>query len=56
MQDYIPPQLFSLLKAQSWVQMVTQHMQQAQALSAHQARAQFLGEWAGDGEVMVTGR
>ncbi|XP_064008778.1 unconventional myosin-XV [Pogoniulus pusillus] len=43
MQDYIPPQLFSLLKAQSWVHMVTQHMQQAQALSAHQARAQFLG-------------
>ncbi|KAM9222595.1 unconventional myosin-XV [Leptosomus discolor] len=43
MQDYVPPQLFRLLKAQSWLQMVTQHMQQAQALSAHQARAQFLG-------------
>ncbi|NXT85273.1 MYO15 protein, partial [Zapornia atra] len=42
-QDYIPPQLFCLLKAQSWLHMVTQHMQQAQALSAHQARAQFLG-------------
>ncbi|GAB0196500.1 unconventional myosin-XV [Grus japonensis] len=42
-QDYIPPQLFRLLKAQSWLHMVTQHMQQAQALSAHQARAQFLG-------------
>ncbi|XP_061848080.1 unconventional myosin-XV [Colius striatus] len=42
-QDYIPPQLFRLLKAQSWLQMVTQHMQQAQALSTHQARAQFLG-------------
>ncbi|XP_074741909.1 unconventional myosin-XV [Strix uralensis] len=42
-QDYVPPQLFRLLKAQSWLQMVTQHMQQAQALSAHQARAQFLG-------------
>ncbi|XP_054246854.1 unconventional myosin-XV [Indicator indicator] len=43
MQDYIPPQLFRLLKAQSWLHMVTQHMQQTQALSAHQARAQFLG-------------
>ncbi|XP_042654848.1 unconventional myosin-XV [Tyto alba] len=42
-QDYVPPQLFRLLKPQSWLQMVTQHMQQAQALSAHQARAQFLG-------------
>ncbi|XP_053937019.1 unconventional myosin-XV [Cuculus canorus] len=42
-QDYIPPQLFRLLKAQSWLHMVTQHTQQAQALSAHQARAQFLG-------------
>ncbi|NXG69943.1 MYO15 protein, partial [Baryphthengus martii] len=42
-QDYVPPQLFCLLKAQSWLHMVTQHMQQAQALSAHQARAQFLG-------------
>uniref|UniRef100_A0A8C4K4F6 MyTH4 domain-containing protein n=1 Tax=Dromaius novaehollandiae TaxID=8790 RepID=A0A8C4K4F6_DRONO len=41
-QDYVPPQLFRLLKAQSWLHMVTQHMQQAQALSAHQARAQFL--------------
>ena len=51
-QDYVPPQLFRLLKAQSWLQMVTQQMQQAQALSAHQARAQFLGEeatgWGGD--------
>lgn len=44
MQDYVPPQLFRLLKPQSWLQMVTQHVQQAQALSAHQARAQFLGE------------
>ncbi|XP_062474993.1 unconventional myosin-XV [Pezoporus occidentalis] len=42
-QDYVPPQLFRLLKAQSWLHMVTPHMQQAQALSAHQARAQFLG-------------
>ncbi|XP_027539727.1 unconventional myosin-XV [Neopelma chrysocephalum] len=43
MQDYVPPQLFRLLKPQSWLQMVTQHVQQAKALSAHQARAQFLG-------------
>ncbi|XP_027512370.1 LOW QUALITY PROTEIN: unconventional myosin-XV [Corapipo altera] len=43
MQDYVPPQLFCLLKPQSWLQMVTQHVQQAKALSAHQARAQFLG-------------
>ncbi|XP_053132451.1 unconventional myosin-XV isoform X2 [Hemicordylus capensis] len=42
-QDYIPPQFYRLLKAQSWLDMVTQHTQQAQALSAHQARAQFLG-------------
>ncbi|OPJ87398.1 unconventional myosin-XV [Patagioenas fasciata monilis] len=42
-QDYIPPQLFRLLKAQSWLHMVTPHVQQVQALSAHQARAQFLG-------------
>lgn len=42
-QDYVPPQLFRLLSAPSWLHMVTQHMQQAQALSAHQARAQFLG-------------
>uniref|UniRef100_A0A8C3LWA9 Uncharacterized protein n=1 Tax=Chrysolophus pictus TaxID=9089 RepID=A0A8C3LWA9_CHRPC len=41
-QDYIPPQLFRLLSAPSWLHMVTQHMQQTQALSAHQARAQFL--------------
>lgn len=48
MQDYVPPQLFQLLTAQSWLHAVTQHAQQAQALSAHQARAQFLGEQDGD--------
>lgn len=47
-QDYVPPQLFQLLTAQSWLHAVTQHAQQAQALSAHQARAQFLGEQDGD--------
>lgn len=50
MQDYVPPQLFRLLSAPSWLHMVTQHMQQAQALSAHQARAQFLGEGYGTGQ------
>lgn len=52
MQDYVPPQLFRLLSAPSWLHMVTQHMQQAQALSAHQARAQFLGEGYGTGTGM----
>lgn len=43
-QDYIPPQYCGLLKAHAWLDMVTQHAQQTQALSAHQARAQFLGK------------
>ncbi|XP_030645611.1 LOW QUALITY PROTEIN: unconventional myosin-XV [Chanos chanos] len=42
-QECIPPQLFSLQRPQQWVTMVTVHMQQVQALSPHQARAQFLG-------------
>ncbi|XP_039223849.1 unconventional myosin-XV isoform X3 [Crotalus tigris] len=42
-QDYIPPQLYHLQKAQAWLDMVAPFMHQAQALSAHQARAQFLG-------------
>ncbi|XP_066496960.1 unconventional myosin-XV [Tiliqua scincoides] len=42
-QDYIPPLFYRLLKAQAWLDMIMQHTQQAQALSAHQARAQFLG-------------
>nr|XP_056722193.1 unconventional myosin-XV [Euleptes europaea] len=42
-QDYIPPQLYHLLAAQAWLDMVSQHTQQTLALSAHQARAQFLG-------------
>ncbi|XP_054849655.1 unconventional myosin-XV [Eublepharis macularius] len=42
-QDYIPPQFYHLLAAQSWLDMISQHTQQTQALSAHQARAQFLG-------------
>ncbi|XP_035261236.1 unconventional myosin-XV-like [Anguilla anguilla] len=42
-QDCIPPQLYGQQRPQQWLNMVTQHMQQVQALSPHQARAQFLG-------------
>uniref|UniRef100_A0A7N4V6M3 Myosin XVA n=1 Tax=Sarcophilus harrisii TaxID=9305 RepID=A0A7N4V6M3_SARHA len=42
-QEYIPPQFYRTLKAQAWLNLVIQHMQQIQALSPHQARAQFLG-------------
>ncbi|XP_015264730.1 PREDICTED: unconventional myosin-XV [Gekko japonicus] len=42
-QDYIPPQLYHLLEAQTWLDLTSQHIQQTLALSAHQARAQFLG-------------
>ncbi|XP_042293750.1 unconventional myosin-XV [Sceloporus undulatus] len=42
-QDYIPAQIYHLQKDQAWLDMVMLHIQQAQALSAHQARAQFLG-------------
>ncbi|XP_067390295.1 unconventional myosin-XV [Emydura macquarii macquarii] len=42
-QGYLPPPFCRLLKAESWLDMVLQQMQQVQALSAHQARAQFLG-------------
>lgn len=43
-QDYIPPQFYHLQKAQAWLDMVAPFMHQAQALSTHQARAQFLGK------------
>ncbi|XP_069501807.1 unconventional myosin-XV isoform X2 [Ambystoma mexicanum] len=42
-QDYVPGQFYKMLKPQPWLNMVMQHMQQIQALSPHQARAQFLG-------------
>ncbi|XP_029767132.1 unconventional myosin-XV [Terrapene carolina triunguis] len=42
-QGYVPPQFCRALKAQSWLNVVLQRMPQVQALSAHQARAQFLG-------------
>uniref|UniRef100_A0A8D3BS95 Myosin XVAb n=1 Tax=Scophthalmus maximus TaxID=52904 RepID=A0A8D3BS95_SCOMX len=41
--EYIAPPLFKKQPPQQWVAMVTQHMQQVQTLSPHQARAQFLG-------------
>ncbi|XP_072916951.1 unconventional myosin-XV [Hemitrygon akajei] len=42
-QDYIPTQIYQHQRPQSWLSMVTQNAQQVQALSPHQARAQFLG-------------
>lgn len=42
-QDCVPAKFFGLQRPQQWLNMVTQHMQQVQALSPHQARAQFLG-------------
>ncbi|XP_070616344.1 unconventional myosin-XV [Erythrolamprus reginae] len=42
-QGYVPPQFYHLQKTQAWLDMVAPFMHQAQALSAHQARAQFLG-------------
>uniref|UniRef100_A0A673IR59 Unconventional myosin-XV-like n=1 Tax=Sinocyclocheilus rhinocerous TaxID=307959 RepID=A0A673IR59_9TELE len=42
-QEYIPTQLFGLQRHQQWLNMVTQHMQQVQPLTPHQAKAQFLG-------------
>nr|XP_023670818.1 unconventional myosin-XV-like [Paramormyrops kingsleyae] len=42
-QDCVPAKFFGLRRPQQWLNMVTQHMQQVQALSPHQARAQFLG-------------
>ncbi|XP_034543238.1 unconventional myosin-XV [Notolabrus celidotus] len=43
LSEYIPAPLFKKQPPQQWVTMVTQHMQQVQTLSPHQARAQFLG-------------
>ncbi|GCB73718.1 hypothetical protein scyTo_0002799 [Scyliorhinus torazame] len=42
-QDYIPPQIYRHQRPQPWLNMVTQNIQHVQALSSHQARAQFLG-------------
>uniref|UniRef100_A0A3P9KQ29 MyTH4 domain-containing protein n=1 Tax=Oryzias latipes TaxID=8090 RepID=A0A3P9KQ29_ORYLA len=46
LSEYIAAPLFKKQQPQQWVTMVTQHMQQAQALNPHQARAQFLGKIA----------
>ncbi|XP_077019523.1 unconventional myosin-XV [Tamandua tetradactyla] len=42
-QDYIPAQLVRAMAGSAWLSLVSQHRQQTQALSPHQARAQFLG-------------
>uniref|UniRef100_A0A8D0PNF9 Unconventional myosin-XV n=1 Tax=Sus scrofa TaxID=9823 RepID=A0A8D0PNF9_PIG len=42
-QEYIPAQLYRTVAGASWLDLVSQHRQQTQALSPHQARAQFLG-------------
>lgn len=48
-QQYIPAQLFHSTAGATWLSLVSQHRQQTQALSPHQARAQFLGKSAGWG-------
>lgn len=42
-QDYVPVKVYQHQRPQSWLSMVTQNTQHVQALSPHQARAQFLG-------------
>ncbi|XP_037664148.1 LOW QUALITY PROTEIN: unconventional myosin-XV [Choloepus didactylus] len=42
-QEYIPAQLFCSMAGSAWLGLVSQHRQQTQVLSPHQARAQFLG-------------
>uniref|UniRef100_A0A8D2CP25 Unconventional myosin-XV n=1 Tax=Sciurus vulgaris TaxID=55149 RepID=A0A8D2CP25_SCIVU len=42
-QEYIPAQLYHTAASSAWLSLVSQHRQQTQALSPHQARAQFLG-------------
>ncbi|XP_077748512.1 unconventional myosin-XV [Canis aureus] len=42
-QDYIPAQLYHTMAGSAWLNLLGQHRQQTQALSPHQARAQFLG-------------
>uniref|UniRef100_A0A3B3U6J5 MyTH4 domain-containing protein n=1 Tax=Poecilia latipinna TaxID=48699 RepID=A0A3B3U6J5_9TELE len=44
LSEYIAAPLFKKQPPQQWVTMATQHMQQVQPLSPHQARAQFLGK------------
>ncbi|XP_012520442.1 PREDICTED: unconventional myosin-XV [Propithecus coquereli] len=42
-QEYIPAQLYRMTASSTWLDLVSRHRQQTQALSPHQARAQFLG-------------
>ncbi|XP_019512178.1 PREDICTED: unconventional myosin-XV [Hipposideros armiger] len=42
-QEYIPALLYHTMAGSAWLNLVSQHRQQTQALSPHQARAQFLG-------------
>ncbi|XP_030742377.1 unconventional myosin-XV [Echinops telfairi] len=42
-QEYIPAQLYHTNAGSAWLSLINQHWQQTQALSPHQARAQFLG-------------
>ncbi|XP_010635730.1 unconventional myosin-XV isoform X1 [Fukomys damarensis] len=42
-QEYIPAQLYRTMAGSAWLNLIGQHRQQMQALSPHQARAQFLG-------------
>uniref|UniRef100_A0A8C5KEC4 Unconventional myosin-XV n=1 Tax=Jaculus jaculus TaxID=51337 RepID=A0A8C5KEC4_JACJA len=42
-QEYIPTQLYHTTASDIWLNLVSQHRQQTQALRPHQARAQFLG-------------
>ena len=52
-QDYIPAQLYRTMAGSAWLNLVGQHRQQTQALSPHQARAQFLGKSLGPGEIIT---
>ncbi|XP_028339881.1 unconventional myosin-XV-like isoform X1 [Physeter macrocephalus] len=42
-QEYIPAQLYRTVAGSAWLSLLGQHRLQMQALSPHQARAQFLG-------------
>lgn len=52
-QQYIPAQLFHSTAGAAWLSLVSQHRQQTQALSPHQARAQFLGKSLGLEEIVM---
>lgn len=54
-QEYIPAQLYRTTVGSTWLNLVSQHRQQTQALSPHQARAQFLGKSCRGGEVIIGG-